>query len=133
VPKVADVPGHVVSQWRKTRGLSQQALAVKLGMSAAAVTQWERGVIVPRRATVERLDEVLEADGAILAAFGYTAGLSADDPDRKIIPLDDAARLRQLIAEQALQLSALTARVEDLGAELRLLRLVVGRGVPDSA
>jgi hypothetical protein len=46
---------------------------------------------------------------------------------------DEAAALRHLIAEQALQMEQLIARVEDLDAELRLLRLAVGRGAAGTA
>jgi hypothetical protein len=42
-------------------------------MTAAAVTQWETGRITPRRSTAALLDEALDAEGQVLAAFGYAA------------------------------------------------------------
>ncbi len=68
---------------------------------------------------------------AVQKAFGWP-GSWPEIPVRTLSqPV--AEELRQLIAAQALQLDQLIARVEDLDAELRLLRLAVGRAAPGSA
>jgi hypothetical protein len=69
--------------------------------------------------------------GAVQRAFSWPATW----PETPVVAVrqDEAAALRHLIAEQALQLEQLIARVEDLDAELRLLRLAVGRGAAGSA
>lgn len=115
--------------------MSQQDLAVELEMSAAAVTKWERGLFTPKRETALRIDDALRAGGEILAACGYLAEPvhHAHEPRPAPTQLDEAGALRRLIALQAVQLEQLTSRVEDLDAELRLLRLAVGRGAADSA
>lgn len=91
--------GQIVRKWRTTRGLSQQALAVAVGMSAAAVTQWERDVVVPKRETAAKLDEALDAGGEVLAAFGYSVPV---DPDQRISQLEgEVADLRRQLIELA--------------------------------
>jgi hypothetical protein len=68
---------------------------------------------------------------AVQRAFGWP-GTWPEQPVENLRP-SVADDLRRLIAEQALQLEALTARVEDLDAELRLLRLAVGRAAHGSS
>lgn len=41
------ISGDELSQWRKTRSLSQEALGKKLGVSDAAVNRWENGQAIP--------------------------------------------------------------------------------------
>jgi transcriptional regulator with XRE-family HTH domain len=107
---VVHVDGHgqVIKKWREERGLSQQSLAAELGMSAAAVTQWERGVIVPKRTTAGKLDEVLGAGGEILAAFGYAVPV---DPNVRISRLEEqVAELQALVERMSAQLIDLAER-----------------------
>lgn len=75
-------------------------LAVAMGKSMPAVSQWERDVYVPRRSVAFQLDELLEADGSITAACGYVTP-----------PAEDGTAL-QMLAEQ----------VRLLGAEIETLR-----------
>ncbi|MCE9622020.1 MAG: helix-turn-helix transcriptional regulator [Actinomycetia bacterium] len=63
--------GETLKQQRAAAGLSQMALAVKVGVTLPAVSGWERNLYKPRRPTAQRLDDALRAGGAVLAAFGY--------------------------------------------------------------
>lgn len=132
---------ELVEARRKELGLTPTKLAEATGLTT-------QGLMPIRRGEVKRYQERLT--GPLCAALGWTAD-SVDrilaggdpiiegglvDPSRRTtvtLPADEAAALRQLIAIQALQLVELTERVEDLDAELRTLRLAVGRGVADSA
>lgn len=40
---------HPLAAFRKTAGLSQEALAAKLGVTGMTVSRWERGEFMPRR------------------------------------------------------------------------------------
>lgn len=81
--------GQVIQQHRRKQRMAQQALAVILGVSVSAVSQWEREVNVPRRDTASRIDEALHADGEIVAAIGYVAGT---DHEERITRLEDEVR-----------------------------------------
>lgn len=45
---------------RKRRGLSQEALAEKLGSTKATVSKWERGATYPEPATAFRIASMLK-------------------------------------------------------------------------
>lgn len=100
---------------RRARGWSVRRAAQEGGVSNQTWGSFEAG-----GALTYRMRE------AVQKAFGW-AGTWPEDPD-PILPGEVADELRQLIAAQALQLEQLTERVADLDAELRLLRLAVGRG-----
>ena len=48
-----------IRQWREERGWSQHELAVKLGVTATTIYNWERGKNEPTASTFRRLAEVL--------------------------------------------------------------------------
>jgi transcriptional regulator with XRE-family HTH domain len=99
-------PDTVARRYRQARNLTQRQVASALGVSASAVAQWESGADVPRRANALRLDEVLDAAGAVAAAFGYTADDAATEPDR---------------LELLRRLDALDARVAELTELIKTL------------
>jgi transcriptional regulator with XRE-family HTH domain len=56
-----------IVRWRESRdGLTQAALAKKIGISPSAVAQWELGQTVP---TTDNLAKIAKALGVSLAAF----------------------------------------------------------------
>ena len=71
-------PGEKLKGARERRGLTQEELAPLAKLSTSSITSYETGKMQPRRATAQRLDDVLGAGGAILAAFGF-ATASPDD------------------------------------------------------
>jgi DNA-binding transcriptional regulator YiaG len=55
----ADLDQYVIGVLRRAVGLSQEALAAKIGVSFASVNRWERGLHMPRMdAVVENLRRV---------------------------------------------------------------------------
>lgn len=50
---------HPIRAARCRRGLSQDALAIKVGALAPAISKWEQGQAYPRPATAFRLSKVL--------------------------------------------------------------------------
>ena len=70
---------EALRRYRKLRnGMSQEALARLADVSLATVQAAEQGKYAPKPATARAYDDALEAEGAILAAFGYVANGSAD-------------------------------------------------------
>ncbi len=56
--------GEVIRHWRKARGLTQEQVAQRLGVTPPAVNKWERGVSLP--------------DVALLAPLARLLGISCD-------------------------------------------------------
>lgn len=97
--------------------MSQQALAVLVGVHAASVGQIERGIQNPRRDMVDRIDRALGAGGALLVAFGYG---QASDVLSRLDAVEEVAR-EGVPALKALEakLLKLTRRVVALEATVR--------------
>lgn len=55
-----------IRRWRESRGISKAQIARDVGVSAAAVSQWEDGTTTP---TVASLDRLVEALGVSLSVF----------------------------------------------------------------
>jgi transcriptional regulator with XRE-family HTH domain len=106
--------GHELQRLRKARGLSQQDLAVAIGMTAAAVTQWETGKITPRRSTAALIDAALGTDDQVLALFGYaTPAAAGDELTRRIDALERSnARLEGEVRSLARLVKELGRRAE---------------------
>lgn len=58
--------GKNIKRLRKLRGLSQEELAKELGVSRAAVTQWETGWSSPRMGMIEKLSSFFDVSKAEL-------------------------------------------------------------------
>jgi transcriptional regulator with XRE-family HTH domain len=68
---VADLPGVALRKMRKAHKLSQHQLAIRVGVTAPAVSQIENAKIKPRSDVIARMDDVLGAGGSLLRRFGY--------------------------------------------------------------
>lgn len=94
--------GQIIKRLREERGQTLEDVALAVGLTFGAVSQWENGRTHPRRAVAFKLDDFLQADGAIIAALGYARPTTG--------PSDAAARLAEL-----------ERRVEVLGKRLAAL------------
>lgn len=65
--------GERIRQARKSRGISQHDLALKVGVTQPAIANWESGVHDPRRITLAKLADALEAPLDWLAAGDRSA------------------------------------------------------------
>lgn len=75
--RVSNVPSHgrnYVREWRKFRGLTQEALAEASGYSAATISQLETGAQGYEEATLVRLSEALDCHPSDLIAGPPQAG-----------------------------------------------------------
>lgn len=73
--------GRSVGQARKAKNKSQEELALLLGVSADAVSKWERGIICPDMEQLKRLCEVLQIPASRLY-FGRTDPRQAEPSAR---------------------------------------------------
>ena len=62
-----------LAEHRERAGVTQQQLAGQLDVSVSVVSQWERGLVTPRRPMAQRIDDALGADGEVMRAFGYVS------------------------------------------------------------
>jgi transcriptional regulator with XRE-family HTH domain len=53
-------------EWRQKKGLTQADLAAKIGVSQAAISQWETGALTPSPLMIGQLSEVLDIPLAML-------------------------------------------------------------------
>lgn len=66
--------GATLREWRQRRGYTLRRLANRVNTTEQNISAWERGAWDPRDPSVlADIDAVLEADGAILAAYGRTS------------------------------------------------------------
>ena len=57
--------GDVIKKYRKNKGMTQEEMAVRLGVTAPAVNKWERGNTLP--------------DVALLAPIARLLGITTDE------------------------------------------------------
>lgn len=55
-----------LAEWRRKEGLTQADLAAKIGVSQAAISQWETGALTPSPLMIGQLSEVLDIPLAML-------------------------------------------------------------------
>jgi transcriptional regulator with XRE-family HTH domain len=125
--------GKLIKQLRTQNGLTQKALAKKLGLTAPSVTYWERGGGIEMEnlralakelgVPVKTLVEAMEADSAARLPDSNTSGASINPvsgPDKEIKPMGDSG-LGNLV------LKDLLARME----RIEHLVLDKGEGAPE--
>ena len=66
-PRKSGTHAHLRA-WRQYRGLTQAAVAARLGMESSTISRWERGVLAPRMDDLERLAEAYRASVTALMA-----------------------------------------------------------------
>lgn len=79
---------HKLSSLRKEKGLSQEEIADRLGVSRQAVSKWENGQAMPETANIIRLCEIFEVTPNDF--FGYTKENYENNNRQKIKPDDNA-------------------------------------------
>lgn len=99
---VVDFPAALRTR-RKQQNYSQETLAHALGLTASAVAQWEQGRTTPQSKTARQLDDLLNADGAILDSLGL---------------LGQPAEVAELRAEVATRFDAMTALQRELAEQV---------------
>jgi transcriptional regulator with XRE-family HTH domain len=75
--------GELIRRRRRELGLVQEQLAARVGISQVAVSEWERGVVVPSK--LAELAEALDVPLDRLTAALATNVLGADDVESAIL------------------------------------------------
>lgn len=81
--------GKNICEMRKTAGLTQEALADKLGISYQAVSKWENGLSCPDLALIPAIAEIFDTD--INTLFGFSSPSHTPDSihTSPILPWED--------------------------------------------
>lgn len=87
--------GRVISVLRQERGLRQAELAVITGLKQPNLSRIENGVVVPRRATLEKIAEALDVELSALLGDEQAA-----DVDRKLNAVLSPRNAGQLFAHR---------------------------------
>jgi transcriptional regulator with XRE-family HTH domain len=107
--KAAPLGRHYVKEWRKYRGLSQDAFADRVGMSKATLSRIENGIIPYGQGFLETCAEILECT---------TGDLTERSPLEKETILSIWERIPLSERDRALEvLKAFTRIDEDVAAE----------------
>lgn len=54
--------GKFIAELRKQKGLTQEAVARRLGITSQAVSKWEKGVNIPDISFLKELSEILDVE-----------------------------------------------------------------------
>ena len=107
--------GAIIAQLRRTANLTQADLAEKLGITAQAISQWERGETMPDIMTLPLLAEI----------FGWTVdALYTGTPETAETPAESAAAEALTLPEDGIWRVALVCgdrilQAEDLTDDLK--------------
>ena len=115
--------GGVIRRYREAAKLAQDELALAVGVTFGAISQYETGRTHPRRAVAVQIDRVLKANSAILLALGYAP--DSEDGNASLVtePIGpDVAKAFDLIAEIGGEIGALRGEAGELAAEVAGLR-----------
>lgn len=98
--------GRRIREARDVADMSQHDLAIKLGVTAGAVGQWELGITIPKSVTLNRLPSILgvSRDWLVGAESRDSRGMQAHGKDeelalsmfRKLQPAEQSMMLRQM-------------------------------------
>lgn len=111
-----------VRRIRTERGLTQEQLAVMVGVNRSTITQWETGWSQPRMAAAQRLadalgvkvSEIIE-DAPPAYAYVHIPELTADERDLLDLYRNMDNRARRDLLAIARSLSPARASVSDIG------------------
>lgn len=117
---MAETFGTMLRQLRKAAGLSQPALARLIPTSQASLSRYESGLQAVDPDVAQRLDDVLHADGALLAL------LPTIDPAHAVIGHDQAALLSQAAIFVYETTPGLSATIEEHTRQFQRLDDYVG-------
>lgn len=103
-------------EYRNAAAMTQQDLAVRLDVTVTMVSRWENDRNVPTREHAEEMDDLFEAGGELLRAFGY------------VRPTGEVAELRERVVQLESLVAELTAEHRRQAEELAGLSAEVRGG-----
>ena len=107
--------GQIIVGVRKSKGIGQNALAKRAGMTPAQLCQFEKGRVSPTLRTLERIAAAL--DMTVVELLGGAGGMStAEKPETREALPDDYVALRACEPDAAKALKAILPEEEKLSA-----------------
>lgn len=117
-----------IKELRKALGLSQVALAEKLGVSFSTVNRWERGHRIPTKLALMRLDALVQGQGLLTDTPNITETISSLDRYQFGLVLRDQILILEELSEHRDTPSTLIIKIKpDLGP-LRCMQQTTVRG-----
>lgn len=106
--------GNRISRFRKAKGMTQEELAGKMGVSSQAVSKWENDASCPDVGLIPKLCQIL----------GITADelLTGKEPEVRLVP----AEQRKSLEEMTLRIKVLSADGDKIRLNLPLALVKVG-------
>ncbi len=83
--------GDRIKAYRKSKGFTQEELAIRLNIVRQTISKWEKGISVPDAETIQRLADVLEVDVKQLLGVDVEAG--TEDTNKEIV--EQLARINE--------------------------------------
>ncbi|MBQ6695514.1 MAG: helix-turn-helix domain-containing protein [Lachnospiraceae bacterium] len=83
--------GDRIKAYRKSKGFTQEELAIRLNIVRQTISKWEKGISVPDAETIQKLADVLEVDVKQLLGVDVEAG--TEDTNKEIV--EQLARINE--------------------------------------
>lgn len=83
--------GDKIKVFRKSKGFTQEELAIRLNIVRQTVSKWEKGISVPDAETLKRLADVLEVD--VKQLLGADVDVNIEKPNKELV--EQLARINE--------------------------------------
>ena len=83
--------GDKIKVFRKSKGFTQEELAIRLNIVRQTISKWEKGISVPDAETLKRLADVLEVD--VKQLLGADVDVNIEKPNKELV--EQLARINE--------------------------------------
>lgn len=83
--------GDKIKVFRKSKGFTQEELAIRLNIVRQTVSKWEKGISVPDAENLQKLADVLEVDVGQL--LGADVDVNIEKPNKELV--EQLARINE--------------------------------------
>ena len=83
--------GDKIKVFRKSKGFTQEELAIRLNIVRQTVSKWEKGISVPDAENLQKLADVLDVD--VKQLLGVDVDVNVEKPDKELV--EQLARINE--------------------------------------
>lgn len=83
--------GDKIKVFRKSKGFTQEELAIRLNIVRQTVSKWEKGISVPDAENLQKLADVLEVD--VKQLLGVDVDVNIEKPNKELV--EQLARINE--------------------------------------
>ena len=83
--------GDKIKVFRKSKGFTQEVLAIRLNIVRQTVSKWEKGISVPDAENLQKLADVLDVD--VKQLLGVDVDVNVEKPDKELV--EQLARINE--------------------------------------